>query len=66
MFGENPDAVIPLSRQLAIFHRGRARRIIKWDDGAVDTRTPVGRDFLEAARNGLVDGGNAANFLTSF
>jgi hypothetical protein len=66
MFGENPDAVIPLSRQLAIFHRGRVRRIIKWDDGAADARTPAGRDFLEAARSGLVDGGNAANFLTSF
>jgi fatty acid desaturase len=66
MFGDNPDAVIALSRQLAIFHRGRVRRIIKWDDGAVDARTPTGRDFLQAARQGQIDGGNAANFLTSF
>jgi hypothetical protein len=55
-----------LSRQLAIFHRGRVRRIIKWDDGAVDARTPTGPDFLKAARAAQVDGGNAASFLTSF
>lgn len=66
MYGDDADAVIPLPRQLAIFHRGRVRRIIKWDDGAVDARTPVGRDFLLAARAGRVDGGNAASFLTSF
>jgi len=66
MYGDDTDAVIPLARQLAIFHRGRVRRIIKWDDGAVDARTPGGRDFLLAARAGRVDGGNAASFLTSF
>jgi acyl-lipid omega-6 desaturase (Delta-12 desaturase) len=66
MFGDDPAAVIPFSRQLSIFHRGRVRRIIKWDDGAVDAKTPSGREFLEAARQAQVDGGNAANFLTSF
>jgi fatty acid desaturase len=66
LFGDDPAAVIPLSSQLAIFHRGRVRRVIKWDDGAVDARTPVGRDFLRAARQAQVDGGNAASFLTSF
>ena len=66
LFGEDAGAVIPLSRQLAIFHRGRVRRIIKWDEEAVDAKTPTGREFLEAARQAQVDGGNAANFLTSF
>jgi acyl-lipid omega-6 desaturase (Delta-12 desaturase) len=66
LYGDDPEAVIPLSRQLAIYHRGRVRRIIKWDDSATDARTPSGREFLEAARRGEVDGGNAASFLTSF
>lgn len=66
MFGDDPGTVIPLSRQLAIYHRGRVRRIIKWDSSASDACTPSGRDFLEAARRGGVDGGNAASFLTSF
>jgi fatty acid desaturase len=66
MYGDDVEAVIPLSRQFAIFHRGRVKRIIKWDDGAVDARTPTGRDFLKAAREAQVDGGNAASFLTSF
>ena len=66
MFGDDPSAVIPLRSQLRVFHRGRVRRIIKWDDGAVDARTPTGREYLEAARQARVDGGNAASFLTSF
>jgi fatty acid desaturase len=66
MYGGDPEAVIPLPRQLAIFHRGRVRRIIKWDDDAVDARIPSGREFLQAARAARVDGGNAASFLTSF
>ncbi|HUD96235.1 MAG TPA: fatty acid desaturase [Woeseiaceae bacterium] len=66
MFGNDPGAVIPFSRQLAIFHHGRVRRIIKWDDGAVDARIPTGKDFLRAAQRAEVDGGNAASFLTSF
>lgn len=66
MFGDDPAMVVPLSRQLSIFHRGRVRRIIKWDDEAVDARTPTGHDFLRAAQRAEVDGGNAASFLTSF
>ncbi len=66
MYGDDPKTVIPLSRQLAIYHHGRVRRIIKWDGSAADARTPAGQDFLEAARRGEVDGGNAASFLTSF
>ena len=66
LFGDGPEVVIPLSRQLTIFHRGRVKRIIKWDDNAVDAKTPTGSEFLKAARQARVDGGNAANFLTSF
>ena len=66
MYGDNPRVVIPLSRQLAIFHRGRVRRIIKWNEQAADARTPTGKEFLSAARLAKVDGGNAASFLTSF
>jgi acyl-lipid omega-6 desaturase (Delta-12 desaturase) len=66
MFGDNPEVVVPLAKQLAIFHRGRVRRIIKWDDKATDARIPSGGDFLRAARSANVDGGNAASFLTSF
>lgn len=66
MFGDDPESVVPLRQQLAIAHRGRVRRIIKWDDEAEDAVTPTGRAFLQAARLGRVDGGNAASFLTSF
>lgn len=66
MYGDNPENVIPLSMQLKIFHSGRVRRIIKWDSAAPADRTPAGREFLLAARQAQVDGGNAASFLTSF
>jgi hypothetical protein len=66
MYCGDAEAVIPLATQLAIFHCGRVRRIVKWDDGAVDARPPSGREFLRAARAARVDGGNAASFLTSF
>lgn len=66
MYGDDPDAVIPLGAQLAIYHRGRTRRIVKWDGTATDARTPSGNEFLHAARRAEVDGGNAASFLTSF
>ncbi|MEX2495875.1 MAG: fatty acid desaturase [Woeseia sp.] len=66
MFGDDREAVIPFSQQLKIFHRGRVKRIIKWDRTASDAPTPTGRKFLFAARQAQVDGGNAASFLTSF
>ena len=66
LFGDDPAMVIPLSKQLSVFHRGRVRRIIKWDDDALEAPTPSGRAFLLAAQRGEVDGGNAASFLTSF
>lgn len=67
LFGEDPQAVVPLSAQLKIMHRGRTKRIVKWDaEAAPDAPTPQGRDFLQAAREARLYGGNAASFLTAF
>ncbi len=65
LYGDDPDAVIPFSTQLKIYHRGRTRRIVKWDRDASDAPVPEGRAFLQAARAGDVYGGNAASFLTA-
>jgi fatty acid desaturase len=62
MFGSDPEAVIPLSAQLRIFHKQRVRRIV----GNHEKGEPEGRAFLRAARRAEVHGGNAASFLTSF
>jgi omega-6 fatty acid desaturase (delta-12 desaturase) len=62
MFGDNLELVIPLSAQLKIFHKQRVRRIVDNHEGV----EPSGREFLNAARNAEVYGGNAASFLTSF
>ena len=62
MFGGSPDAVIPLSAQLRIFHKQRVRRIVGNHEGDV----PEGRAYLRAAQRAEVFGGNAASFLTSF
>ncbi len=63
MTGDDPARVIPLASQLAIYHRGRVARIVKWDDAQA---LPEGEAFLVAARAAAVPGGNAASFLTSF
>lgn len=62
MYGSDPTKVIPLGAQLKIFHSQRVRRIV----GNHEEDSPTGRDFLAAARQGKVHGGNAASFLTSF
>ncbi|MFQ5547889.1 MAG: fatty acid desaturase [Woeseia sp.] len=62
LFGDDPANVIPLKPQLRIFHRQRVSRIVGNHVGD----EPFGRDFLIAAREGEVYGGNAASFLTSF
>ena len=61
-FGDDPKLVIPLAAQLKIFHKNRVRRIVDNHEG----EEPWGRDYLIAARNAEVSGGNAASFLTSF
>jgi len=65
LFGEDPSRVIPLRSQLAIFHRYRVTRILNGSDDEAESDA-WGRDFLKAAREGRVIGGNAASFLTAF
>ncbi len=62
MYGDDPDAVIPLSAQLKMFHRNRVSRIVGNHEG----ERPWGHDFLLAARRAEASGGNAASFLTAF
>jgi omega-6 fatty acid desaturase (delta-12 desaturase) len=62
MFTNSPDAVIPFSAQMKIYHRGRIERIA----GKAESTYPVGSGFLQAARLARLPGGNAASFLTSF
>jgi omega-6 fatty acid desaturase (delta-12 desaturase) len=67
LFGDDPEVVIPLGPQLAVFHRHRVTRVMGGSaDEGEDAPEPWGREFLEAAREGRVTGGNAASFLTSF
>ncbi|MEH6591768.1 MAG: fatty acid desaturase [Halioglobus sp.] len=63
LFGDGPENVIPLWPQLKLFHRYRHYRIFHNAPGLADVE---GREFLRAAREGKVTGGNAASFLTSF
>lgn len=62
LYGDDPTWVIPLHSQLKIFHKQRVNRITGNHEGD----EPFGHDFLVAARNAEVYGGNAASFLTSF
>ena len=61
--GGDPDRVIPLRAQLALYHRNRVARVYNPQPGDY----PRGEDYLRAARTGdAAIGGNAASFLTSF
>lgn len=62
LFGDDPSGVIPFWPQLVVFHKQRVRRIVGNHTGS----EPSGHDFLVAARNAQVYGGNAASFLTPF
>jgi hypothetical protein len=55
--------VIPLWPQIVLFHRYRRYRIFHDAPGLSEVE---GEDFLRAARQSRVTGGNAASFLTSF
>jgi omega-6 fatty acid desaturase (delta-12 desaturase) len=66
LMGNDPTLVIPLRAQLVIFHRYRVARIVGGNADGVDEIEAWGREFLEAARQGRVSGGNAASFLTAF
>ena len=62
LFGDNSINYVPFFAQLKIFHKQRVNRII--DNHQEDS--PIGYDYLIAARKANVSGGNAASFLTSF
>ncbi len=63
IIGDSPLAVIPFTAQLKIYHQGRVDRIYKWQEKNV---YPESADFLLAAQQARIPGGNAASFLTSF
>jgi hypothetical protein len=63
LFGDDPARVIPLWPQLRLFHRFRTYRIFHDAPGLAEVE---GADFLRAAQQARVTGGNAASFLTSF
>ncbi len=63
LFGDDPSRVITFWPQLLIFHRYRSYRIFHDAPGLEEVE---GEDFLRAAQNARVTGGNAASFLTAF
>jgi len=63
LFGDDPAKIIPLWPQLVLFHRYRTFRVFHDAPGLPEVE---GREFLEAARQSRVTGGNAASFLTAF
>lgn len=69
LYGDSPGAVIPLPAQLKIYHKYRVERVVygaaREEDLAVDMESNK-NNFLMAARQAQVSGGNAASFLTSF
>lgn len=63
MTGGDPDRVIPLRAQLALYHRNRVARVYN----PQPDNYPRGEEYLRMARTGAgTIGGNAASFLTSF
>ena len=66
LFGDDPTKVIPLWPQLRIFHEYRVTRIVGGSAERDADADAWGGEFLAAAREGRVGGGNAASFLTSF
>jgi omega-6 fatty acid desaturase (delta-12 desaturase) len=63
LFGDDPSRVVTLWPQLKIFHRYRTYRVFHDAPGLPEAE---GADFLRAAQQAQVTGGNAASFLTAF
>jgi fatty acid desaturase len=59
-------SVIPLRRQLRIYHRHRVHRVMHRGGPFDDEQGAVQQDYFAAARAGRLYGGNAASFLVSF
>lgn len=68
LYGSSPDLIIPLSAQLQMFHKCRMQRVTVGEarDTPSENARPDDDNFLLAAQQAQVRGGNAASFLTSF
>lgn len=65
-FGLDPERVIPFSAQAHMYHKYRVVRVTH-DGGDLDEFQGVmGEEYLKAAREGRIYGGNAVSFLMSF
>lgn len=63
---DDPASVIPLRRQLAIYHRHRVYRVDHRGGPYDDAQGVMQQDYLAAAQAGRLYGGNAASFLFPF
>jgi fatty acid desaturase len=66
LYGDDPALVIPFRAQAAVFHKYRVARVCEGGGELDETPRPQGREFLRAAQQRRVYGGNAASFLTAF
>ena len=68
LYGNEASDVIPLGAQLKMFHRFRVERVLIGEAREESSGQTVQdqEDFLRAAQNAEVSGGNAASFLTAF
>ena len=64
--GRNASAVIPFEAQLRIFHKYRVARVMHDAPELANDPSPEGKQYLLAAQQARVSGGNAASFLTAF
>jgi len=64
--GDDPAAVIPLWSQLKVFHKYRVARVMHDSADLGGRAYPQGKEYLRAAQEARISGGNAASFLTAF
>ncbi len=63
---DDPASVIPLHRQLRMYHKYRVARVNGVGDELDEGVEPMEAEYLVRARAGQLYGGNAVSFLTSF
>lgn len=66
LYGDDPSMVIPLWSQLKIFHKYRIARVMHDAEDLENNPSPQGREYIRAAQEARISGGNAASFLTAF
>ena len=62
----DPASVIPFVRQLAMYHKFRVPRVTHTGGPHDEVQDVQQQAYLQAAREGLLYGGNAVSFLTAF